>query len=95
MSKAAAAKSKGAAATATLGPKVVNGLIKLLVPAGKAAPAPPVGPALGQKGLNLMEFCKAFNDQTKVKHLDTLLRLLQTMIGLNALARRIRHFHIS
>jgi len=35
------------------------------VPAGKAAPAPPVGPALGQKGLNLMDFCKSFNDKTK------------------------------
>lgn len=40
------------------GEKVVTGMIRLMVPAGKAAPAPPVGPALGQKGLNLMEFCK-------------------------------------
>lgn len=39
--------------------------IKLQVPAGKANPAPPVGPALGQHGLNIMEFCKTFNDRTK------------------------------
>mmetsp|Transcript_18267 Transcript_18267/g.43515 ORF Transcript_18267/g.43515 Transcript_18267/m.43515 type:complete len:153 (-) Transcript_18267:108-566(-) len=56
--------SKKAAAGA-MGPKVYVGLVRLLVPAGKAAPAPPVGPALGQRGLNLMDFCKAFNDQTK------------------------------
>ena len=59
-------KQGGAAAAAAVGEKVVSGMIRLTVPAGKAAPAPPVGPALGQKGLNLMEFCKAFNDQTKV-----------------------------
>lgn len=59
-------KKGGAAAAAAVGEKVVSGMIRLTVPAGKAAPAPPVGPALGQKGLNLMEFCKAFNDQTKV-----------------------------
>ncbi|KAJ1482021.1 ribosomal protein L11, N-terminal domain-containing protein [Baffinella frigidus] len=47
------------------GEKVVTGMIRLMVPAGKAAPAPPVGPALGQKGLNLMEFCKSFNEKTK------------------------------
>mmetsp|Transcript_18897 Transcript_18897/g.38494 ORF Transcript_18897/g.38494 Transcript_18897/m.38494 type:complete len:157 (-) Transcript_18897:219-689(-) len=56
---------KAGAAAAAQGPKVYVGLVRLLVPAGKAAPAPPVGPALGQRGLNLMEFCKAFNDQTK------------------------------
>ncbi len=44
--------------------KVVN-QIKLQVPAGKANPAPPIGPALGQHGLNIMDFCKAFNDRTK------------------------------
>ena len=41
--------------------KKVSGYIKLQVPAGKANPSPPIGPALGQRGLNIMEFCKAFN----------------------------------
>ena len=45
--------------------KKIVGLIKLQVPAGKANPSPPVGPALGQRGLNIMEFCKAFNAQTQ------------------------------
>jgi large subunit ribosomal protein L11 len=45
--------------------KKVIGYIKLQVPAGKANPSPPIGPALGQKGLNIMEFCKAFNAQTQ------------------------------
>ena len=44
--------------------KEVVGLIKLQVPAGSANPSPPIGPALGQRGLNIMEFCKAFNAQT-------------------------------
>jgi large subunit ribosomal protein L11 len=44
--------------------KKVAGIIKLQVPAGKANPAPPVGPALGQLGVNIMEFCKAFNERT-------------------------------
>lgn len=44
--------------------KKVSALIKLQVPAGKANPAPPVGPALGQHGVNIMEFCKAFNERT-------------------------------
>jgi len=44
--------------------KVLEKLVKLQVPAGKANPAPPVGPALGQAGLNIMEFCKAFNART-------------------------------
>jgi large subunit ribosomal protein L11 len=44
--------------------KKVAGIIKLQVPAGKANPAPPVGPALGQHGVNIMEFCKAFNERT-------------------------------
>lgn len=44
--------------------KKVTGNIKLQIPAGKATPAPPVGPALGQHGLNIMEFCKAFNART-------------------------------
>ncbi len=45
--------------------KKIIGLIKLQVPAGKANPSPPIGPALGQRGLNIMEFCKAFNAQTQ------------------------------
>ena len=44
--------------------KKIVGYIKLQIPAGKANPSPPVGPALGQRGLNIMEFCKAFNAQT-------------------------------
>ena len=45
--------------------KKISGYIKLQIPAGQANPAPPVGPALGQHGVNIMEFCKAFNDSTK------------------------------
>ncbi|WRC17612.1 50S ribosomal protein L11 [Helicobacter pylori] len=45
--------------------KKVVGEIKLQIPAGKANPSPPVGPALGQRGVNIMEFCKAFNERTK------------------------------
>ena len=44
--------------------KQINGYIKLQVPAGTASPSPPVGPALGQHGLNLMDFCNAFNTRT-------------------------------
>ncbi len=45
--------------------KKITGYLKLQVPAGAANPAPPIGPALGQRGLNIMEFCKAFNAQTQ------------------------------
>ena len=45
--------------------KKVTGYLKLQVPAGSANPSPPIGPALGQRGLNIMEFCKAFNAQTQ------------------------------
>lgn len=45
--------------------KKVVGELKLQIPAGKANPSPPVGPALGQRGVNIMEFCKAFNEKTK------------------------------
>ena len=45
--------------------KKIVGIIKLQVPAGKANPSPPIGPALGQRGLNIMEFCKAFNATTQ------------------------------
>jgi large subunit ribosomal protein L11 len=45
--------------------KKINGYVKLQVPAGQANPSPPIGPALGQQGLNIMEFCKQFNAQTQ------------------------------
>ena len=45
--------------------KKITGMIKLQIPAGQASPAPPVGPALGQAGLNIMDFCKAFNARTE------------------------------
>lgn len=45
--------------------KKISGKLKLQIPAGKANPSPPVGPALGQRGVNIMEFCKAFNEKTK------------------------------
>lgn len=45
--------------------KKIIGELKLQIPAGKANPSPPVGPALGQRGVNIMEFCKAFNERTK------------------------------
>ena len=45
--------------------KKLVGTLKLQIPAGQANPSPPVGPALGQRGINIMEFCKAFNDKTK------------------------------
>ena len=47
--------------------KKVQGYLKLQIPAGAANPSPPVGPALGQRGVNIMEFCKAFNERTKDK----------------------------
>ena len=47
--------------------KKIDGFIKLQIPAGKANPSPPVGPALGQKGVNIMEFCKQFNAKTQDK----------------------------
>ena len=45
--------------------KKITGYLKLQVPAGQANPSPPIGPALGQRGLNIMEFCKAFNAATQ------------------------------
>ena len=45
--------------------KEVTGILKLQIPAGAANPSPPVGPALGQRGINIMEFCKAFNEKTR------------------------------
>lgn len=51
--------------------KKIEGYINLQVPAGKANPSPPIGPALGQRGVNIMEFCKAFNAKTKDMEPDT------------------------
>ena len=51
--------------------KKITGYINLQVPAGNAKPAPPIGPALGQRGVNIMEFCKAFNAQTTDMEKDT------------------------
>jgi large subunit ribosomal protein L11 len=50
-----------------MAPKKVTGYVKLQIEAGKATPAPPVGPALGQAGINIMEFCKQFNAKTQAK----------------------------
>ena len=47
--------------------KKIADKFKLMIPAGQANPSPPVGPALGQRGVNIMEFCKAFNEKTKDK----------------------------
>ena len=57
--------------------KKIDAYIKLQVPAGQANPSPPVGPALGQRGVNIMEFCKAFNAETQgVEALSTVIRVL-------------------
>ena len=53
--------------------KKITGYIKLQIPAGKANPSPPVGPALGQHGVNIMEFCKAFNARTQAQAADNLI----------------------
>lgn len=58
--------------------KKVTGMIKLQIPAGKANPAPPVGPALGQQGVNIMEFCKQFNARTN-KEGDTIIPVIITV----------------
>ncbi len=60
--------------------KKVTGFIKLQIPAGKANPAPPVGPALGQKGLNIMEFCKQFNARTQ-KEGDSIIPVVITVFS--------------
>ena len=53
--------------------KRITGMVKLQIPAGKATPAPPVGPALGQHGVNIMDFCKAFNAKTSGKDQEGLI----------------------
>lgn len=58
--------------------KKVTGMVKLQIPAGKANPAPPVGPALGQHGVNIMEFCKQFNAKTS-KEGDTVIPVVITI----------------
>lgn len=58
--------------------KKVTGLVKLQIPAGKANPAPPVGPALGQQGVNIMEFCKQFNAKTQQMG-DTIIPVIITV----------------
>jgi large subunit ribosomal protein L11 len=60
--------------------KKVTGYIKLQIPAGKANPSPPVGPALGQHGVNIMEFCKAFNAKTQSEG-DTLIPVVITVFA--------------
>jgi large subunit ribosomal protein L11 len=61
--------------------KKITGYIKLTIPAGKATPQPPVGPALGQKGLNIMEFCKAFNARTQSLELGAPTPVVITVFG--------------
>src|SRR3981189_2873109 len=61
----AAAGGKGGPAGGKGGAKKIQAQIKLQIPAGQANPSPPVGPALGQQGVNIMEFCKAFNAKTQ------------------------------
>ena len=61
--------------------KKITGYIKLQVPAGKANPSPPIGPALGQRGLNIMEFCKAFNARTQDVEVGTPLPVVITVFG--------------
>ena len=58
--------------------KKIQGYIKLQIPAGKANPSPPVGPALGQQGVNIMEFCKAFNAKTQSEG-DTIIPVIITV----------------
>jgi large subunit ribosomal protein L11 len=58
--------------------KEVIGMVKLQIPAGKASPAPPVGPALGPHGVNIMEFCKGFNAQTQALG-DTIVPIVMTV----------------
>src|SRR3984893_17041722 len=61
--------------------KKITGYLKLQVPAGAANPSPPIGPALGQRGLNIMEFCKAFNAQTQNIEKNTPIPVVITVYG--------------
>lgn len=59
--------------------KKIKTIIKLQIPAGNANPAPPVGPALGQHGVNIMEFCKQFNERTKSQEFGTIIPVVVTV----------------
>ena len=59
--------------------KEISSFIKLQIPAGKAKPSPPIGPALGQHGVNIMDFCKAFNAQTQAQ--DTIIPVVVTVFN--------------
>ena len=59
--------------------KEISSFIKLQIPAGKANPSPPIGPALGQHGVNIMDFCKAFNAQTQGQ--DTIIPVIITVFN--------------
>jgi len=59
--------------------KKIKGIVKLQIPAGGANPAPPVGPALGQHGVNIMEFCKAFNERTATQEPGMLIPVVITV----------------
>ncbi len=59
--------------------KVISGYLKMQVPSGSASPSPPIGPALGQRGLNIMEFCKAFNAKTQEMEKDMPLPTIVTI----------------
>ena len=74
--------------------KEVLGYIKLQIPAGSANPAPPVGPALGQKGLNIQDFCKQFNDKTKdlEKHGWIVIRVREKPLKIMKKFFKIIHF---
>ena len=58
--------------------KEIEGKLKLQVPAGQANPSPPVGPALGQRGINIMDFCKVFNDKSKTEQPGVMLPVVVT-----------------
>jgi large subunit ribosomal protein L11 len=70
--------------------KKVKGIIKLQIPAGGANPAPPVGPALGQQGVNIMEFCKAFNERTASQEPGMLVPVVITVYQDNCIVEESR-----